>query len=335
MIQSNDKGHRVEVLLAENLRKSYGPREALRGLSFSLKAGRILGFLGPNGAGKTTAIRILTTILEPDSGRFVVDGISSEHPEEIRRRIGVLPESLGFHKQMTGIECLIFFGRLYGRTAADARATGLTLLEEVGLDQRSKSLVGTYSRGMRQRLGIARALVNDPAVLFLDEPTLGLDPRGQKELLDLVRRIAGERNVGIILCSHDLPEVESICDDVVILSTGQVVASGTVSEVIGQTHRNVMRGNGILIQVSSQSVAEAQQVLKAMPYVMQATMGEKAGWLRVELKDSADRTSTDEDLVNNRILEALIRAEIPIFRFESEGGRLQDVFLHLTEEAIV
>jgi hypothetical protein len=114
-----------------------------------------------------------------------------------------------------------------------------------------------------------------------------------------------------------------------------VVASGTVSEVIGQTHRNVMRGNGILIQVSSQSVAEAQQVLKAMPYVMQATMGEKAGWLRVELKDSADRTSTDEDLVNNRILEALIRAEIPIFRFESEGGRLQDVFLHLTEEAIV
>ena len=337
MIQSDDsKASRsqVEVLLAEDLRKFYGPREALRGLSFSLKAGRILGFLGPNGAGKTTAIRILTTILEPDSGRFVVDGVSSKYPEEIRRRIGVLPESLGFHKQMTGIECLIFFGRLYGRTATEARANGLTLLEEVGLDQRSKSLVGTYSRGMRQRLGIARALVHYPAVLFLDEPTLGLDPRGQKELLDLVRRIAGERNVAIVLCSHDLPEVESVCDDVVILSLGQVVASGTVSEVIGQTRRNVMQGNGILIQVPASSVAEAQRVLKAIPKVRQATVGEKAGWLRVDLVDSVDTTSSVEQFVNNKILDALIRAKIPILRFESEGGRLQDVFLHLTEEAI-
>lgn len=324
-----------EVLLAEDLRKSYGHRPALRGLSFSLKAGRILGFLGPNGAGKTTAIRILTTILELDSGSFVVDGISSEYPEKIRHRIGVLPESLGFHKQMTGLECLTFFGRLYGRSAAEARITGEALLKDVGLEQRSKSLVGTYSRGMRQRLGIARSLVNDPAVVFLDEPTLGLDPRGQQELLELVRWIARERNAGVILCSHDLPEVESVCDDVVILSSGQVVASGTVTEVIGKTQSNVVLGSGIQIHVLSQSVAKAQKVLKALPNVMGvASVGEKAGWLRVEIKDSADRTATPEHLVNNRILEALIRAEIPILRFEAEGGRLQDVFLHLTEEAI-
>src|SRR5438093_13117245 len=112
---TNSSSSQPEVLMAEDLRKSYGPRRALQGLSFSLKAGRILGFLGPNGAGKTTAIRILTTILEPDAGYFVVDGIRSEYPEDIRRKIGVLPESLGFHKQMTGIECLVFFGQLYGR----------------------------------------------------------------------------------------------------------------------------------------------------------------------------------------------------------------------------
>lgn len=325
----------VEVLSAENLHKSYGQRPALRGLSFSLKAGRILGFLGPNGAGKTTAIRILTTILQPDSGRFVVDGISSEYPEEIRRRIGVLPESLGFHKQMTGLECLTFFGRLYGRSAAEARAAGEALLKEVGLDLRSKSLVGTYSRGMRQRLGIARALVNDPAVVFLDEPTLGLDPRGQQELLELVRWIARERNAGVILCSHDLPEVESVCDDVVILSTGQVVASGTVTEVIGQTRGRVILGSGIQIQVPEQLVAKAQKALKSTPKVVDVTsVGGKEGWLRVELTNSADRTSTEDHLVNNKILEALIRAEIPILRFEAEGGRLQDVFLHLTEETI-
>jgi ABC-2 type transport system ATP-binding protein len=321
--------------LAEDLRKSYGPRPALRGLSFSLKAGRILGFLGPNGAGKTTSIRILTTMLEPDAGHFVVDGISSEYPEKIRRKIGVLPENLGFPKQMTAIEYLTYFGQLYGRTTAEARTYGQTLLEEVGLQQRTKSLIGTYSHGMRQRIGIARALVNDPVVVFLDEPTLGLDPRGQQELLALVRRIARERSVGVILCSHALSEIEGVCDDVVILSSGQVVATGSVAEVIGRTRQNAIQGNALRVQVPTASVAEAQRLLQAMPNVMQVTpTGETAGWLRVELTVPANGTSAEEQHVNNRILEALIRAEIPILSFGAEGGRLQDVFLQLTEEAI-
>ena len=241
------------ILNAENLRKSYGPREALCGLTFSLQAGRILGFLGPNGAGKTTAIRILTTILQPDAGHFVIDGIPSEYPEKIRQRIGVLPESLGFHKQMSGIECLIFFGRLYGQTYADAKTRGEALLKDVGLDHRSRSLIGTYSRGMRQRLGIARALVNDPAVVILDEPTLGLDPKGQQELLTIIRWIARERNTGVILCSHLLPEVESVCDDVVILSSGSVVARGTAAEVIGTNRPDALQRTSIRVQVPQAS----------------------------------------------------------------------------------
>jgi len=334
---SNSKASRSEdeVLLAKDLRKSYGPREALKGLSFSLKAGRILGFLGPNGAGKTTAIRILTTILQPDSGHFIVNSISSENPVELRRKIGVLPESLGFHKQMTGLECLVFFGRLYGRSAAQARATGLKLLEEVGLDLRSKSLSGSYSRGMRQRLGIARTLVNDPAVLFLDEPTLGLDPRGQQELLELIERIARERNVGVILCSHDLPEVESVCDDVLIMNLGQVVASGTVSEVIGRTRRGAAQGSGMRINIPLSSIAEARQVLESAPSVMRVThRSEDAGWLRVEFAEAVAVDSAEDLYLNNRVLETLIRAEIPILGFEAERSRLQDVFLHLTEETI-
>lgn len=308
-------------MVAEDLRKSYGPRPALRGLSFSLTAGRILGLLGPNGAGKTTAIRILTTILEPSSGRFVVDGIGSEHPERIRRKIGVLPESLGFPKHMTGIEFLTYFGRLYGRPATQAGAYGLALLKEVGLEQRARSLVGTYSRGMRQRLGIARALVNDPVVVFLDEPTLGLDPRGQQELLALVRWIARERNVSVILCSHSLTEVEVVCDDVVILNVGQVVATGSVTDVMGQA-----QGNSIRIHVSSSSVGEARHVLEAIPNVMRvAPTGEMPGWLRVELVDRAGGA-------NNSLLEALTRAKIPVLGFEAEGGRLQDAFFQLTAE---
>src|ERR1043166_3699921 len=158
-------GSRTDVLVAEGLQKYYGPRLALRGLSFTLKAGRLMGFLGPNGAGKTTSIRILTTIMEPDAGRFSVDGIGHEYPDQIRRRIGVLPESFRLRKQMTGIEYLTYFGPLYGRRAAGA-------------------------------------LVNDPVGGVLGDPASGRAPRGQQELLGLVQQIAQDRSAGVILCSH-------------------------------------------------------------------------------------------------------------------------------------
>ena len=333
---SKSSSPQAEVLLAEDLRKSYGPRRALQGLSFSLKAGRILGFLGPNGAGKTTSIRILTTMMEPESGHFVVDGIGSEHPEIIRRRIGVLPENLGFPRQMTGIEYLTFFGQLYGRTTAYAKEYAATLLEDVGLQKRGKSLIGTYSHGMKQRIGIARALVNDPVVVFLDEPTLGLDPRGQQELLELIQRIARERSTGVVLCSHLLSEIENVCDDVVILNAGQIVARGTVAEVVGRVQTNIVLGNALRVQVPADAVAKAKQALKAgLPNLLKVTpVGEMEGWLRVELVESANGNNPKTHLINNSILSALIRAKIPILSFEVEGGRLQDVFLHLTEETI-
>ena len=316
------------VLVAEDLRMFYGPRLALRGLSFSLRAGRILGFLGPNGAGKTTAIRILTTILEPSAGHFTVDGIKSDDPQAIRRRIGVLPESLGFHKHMTGLECLTYFGRLFGRPAAVARANALTLLKDMGLEGRGKSLIGSYSRGMRQRLGIARTLVNDPAVLFLDEPTLGLDPRGQQELLELIGRIARERNVAIVLCSHVLSDIEVVCDDVLIMNLGEVVARGTVDEVIARAQGEALQQNVIRIHVPQASVTMAQHVLEAVPAIRKVTStGADGTWLRVEFAQAADGSS------NNVALAALVLADISVLSFEAERGRLQDVFLHLTEAA--
>ena len=316
---------RAQVLVAEHLKKYYGPRLALRDLSLSLDAGRILGFLGPNGAGKTTSIRILTTIMEPDGGSFTVDGISHERPQEIRRRIGVLPETFGLPKQMTGIEYLVYFGQLYGRSASEAREYGLQLLEEVGLGKRGRSLVGTYSHGMRQRIGIARALVNDPRVVFLDEPTLGLDPRGQQELNELVKRIARERNAGIILCSHMLPEVEAVCDDVVILNSGEVIARGPVGDVTGKAERNVIR-----LRVPVSAVDDAQRALEALTPVRRVVAGTgQQGWLRVEVDDA-----NGGDPLSNRILDSLIRGGIPVLGFEPQGGRLQDVFLDLTTKPL-
>jgi len=324
-----------EILVAEGLRKSYGPRKALKELTFSLRAGRILGFLGPNGAGKTTSIRILTTMMEPEAGHFVIDGISSEYPEQIRHRIGVLPESLGFPKQMTGLEYLIYYGQLYGRTSANAARKAHTLLEGVGLQQRAKSLIGSYSRGMKQRLGIARALVNDPVVVFLDEPTLGLDPRGQQELLELVQRIARERNAAVVLSTHLLSEIENICDDVLILDLGQIVARGSVAQVIGRVQKNIILKSVLRIHVPPLSVTKAREVLETMPNILRSSqIGELEGSLRLELMASDDGDVAVAYEINNKILSALIRSKIPILRFEVEGGRLQDIFMHLTEDVI-
>lgn len=212
----------------------------------------------------------------------------------------------------------------------------MTLLEEVGLQKRAKSLIGTYSHGMRQRIGIARALVNDPMIVFLDEPTLGLDPRGQQELLELIQKIAHERNTGVVLCSHLLSEIEGICDDVVILNLGQIVARGSVAEVVGRVQHNIMLRNALRVQVAPASVEKTREVLNAMPHIKNvAPVGELDGLLRIELEAPANgKAAKLEEEINNKILSALIRAKIPILSFEIEGGKLQDVFLHLTEEAI-
>ena len=217
-----------DVLVAEGLCKSYGPRKALQGLTFTLKSGRILGFLGPNGAGKTTSIRILTTMMEPESGHFSIDGISSEYPEQIRRRIGVLPENLGFPRHMTGLEYLIYYGQLYGRTSSEARQNALLLLGEVGLHQRVKSLIGSYSHGMKQRLGIARALVNDPALILADEPTANLDSKIGHEIMRLLRRIAKEQGRSVVIVSHD-QRIKDIADRVLWLEDGEFKETVTMA----------------------------------------------------------------------------------------------------------
>jgi ABC-2 type transport system ATP-binding protein len=323
-----------DVLVVEDLRKSYGSRRALQGLTFSLKAGRILGLLGPNGAGKTTSIRILTTMMEPESGHFVIDGVSSRYPEQVRRKIGVLPENFGFPRQMTGLEYLIYYGQLYGLTDSEARQNAQILIDDIGLHQRSKALIGSYSHGMRQRIGIACALINDPVVVFLDEPTLGLNPRGQRELLELIQQIARERNTAVVLGTQLLTEVERMCDDVVILNLGQVVAKGAVNQVIGRAQRNFISLNMMRVKVPPAAVVETQQVLEGMPNIVKLThVNEAEGWLEVGLVPASSSNSVNTYQVN-RILSALIRAKIPIISFAPEEGRLHDIFLNLTQDAI-
>ena len=312
---------------AHGIRKKYGSLVAVDDLTFAAEAGEILGVLGPNGAGKTTAIRVLTTILAPTHGTFTVAGIPHTRPTEIRRRIGVLPESAGYPERQTGEEYLRYHARLFGRSRVGARAVAEALLEEVGLFDRRRSLIGSYSRGMRQRLGIARALVNEPHVVFLDEPTLGLDPAGQRQVLATVRRIARERGATVLLSTHLLAEVEEICARVLILNHGRVIAQGSVSEVA----RRAAAPRSGRLRVPAEHVQRAIEALAGAPGVERAEPADgQAGWLSVTLVPSDGRAG--EERMNDG-LRAVVDAGVPLLSFELEGARLSDAFLAMTEAA--
>ena len=222
----------MTTIEASGLCKRYGARTALDGLTFTADTGEVIGLLGPNGAGKTTAIRLLTTILEPTGGTFTVAGIPGDQPHRIRQRIGVLPESAGYPGRQSGAEYLRYAARLFGRSRLDARTAAERLLADVGLSERAGARIATYSRGMKQRLGIARALVNDPAVVFLDEPTLGLDPAGQGEILATISDVARQRGATVVLSTHTLTEVEQVCDNLLILDRGKLRAAGPIAEIV-------------------------------------------------------------------------------------------------------
>ncbi|MBI5106548.1 MAG: ABC transporter ATP-binding protein [Solirubrobacterales bacterium] len=298
------------TILARGIAKRYGDLLALDGVSFSAEAGEVLGVLGPNGAGKTTAIRVLTTILEPTTGTFSVAGVPHGRPEEIRRRIGVLPESAGYPERQTGGEFLRYHARLYGRSGRGARDTAATLLAEVGLGDREDHLIASYSRGMRQRLGIARALVNDPRVVFLDEPTLGLDPAGQRQMLAIISRIAGELDATVLLCTHLLDEVEQICTRVLILHRGRVVAHGTVAEVAARA----AAPRTATIRFADDDLAAARTALSGFEVTP------AAGGLTVAL-DGGD---------SNEALRRLLDAGVSVRAYELGAARLSDAFLAVT-----
>ena len=304
------------MLQVEALGKRYGSLAALRDVSFAAYEAEIVGLLGPNGAGKTTMIRLLTTMLTPTSGRFSVAGVPGTRPAEIRRRVGVLPESAGYPAGRTGAEHLQLHTRLYGSSRRRAAEVADTLLAEVGLTEVAGTLVSTYSRGMRQRLGIARALVNDPVVVFLDEPTLGLDPAGHRRLLALLRDIAERRRATVVLSTHALADVEEICERVVILDVGRVVAAGRVAEVV----ETVTNPGGARVAVPAEAVTAAVALLGGLDGVTVADAAEGSGV--IELTSTAGGADA--------ALRALVGSGVPILRWEVGRARLSDAFRAVT-----
>ncbi|HSE09588.1 MAG TPA: ABC transporter ATP-binding protein [Nocardioidaceae bacterium] len=310
---------------AEGLVRTYGSRTAVDGIDLQVPRGAVLGLLGPNGAGKTTLIRLLSTLLRPDSGTFSIAGVPHTDPRGIRLRVGVLPESPGYPRSQTSEEWLTYQGRLYGSSRPEAQKTARRLLDEVGLGDRAGSMIGGLSRGMRQRLGIARALVNDPSVVFLDEPTLGLDPLGQRQILDLVTRIARERGVTVVLSTHILAEVEQVCSQVVILNRGRIVAEGTTTEVV----RRAAAPRAGVVRVPTHLRDEALHTLTSLRLVADdASLDGSPDEVPVRLPGDEPVEPSAE-----KALRGLLDAGIPVLGFSLEGGRLSDAFLAVTKEA--
>ncbi len=244
------------MIEVRNLTKRYGDLTAIQDVSFRVAQGEILGFLGPNGAGKTTTMRILTGFMPASSGTVTVDGFDVfESSFEVRKRIGYLPESPPLYMDMTVDAYLRFVARIKGVSKADLHDATAQALETCGLAEVRDRLNGHLSKGFRQRVGLAQALIHNPPVLVLDEPTIGLDPRQIIEIRKLIRRLAGERTV--ILSTHILPEVAQLCEKVVILAAGRIALEERMSSLLekGTSLEDVF------LQAITKEEAEAQEEL--------------------------------------------------------------------------
>jgi ABC-2 type transport system ATP-binding protein len=221
-----------EIIQVDNIVHCYGAKLALNGISFEVREGEVFGLLGPNGVGKTTTIRLLNGLLNPHIGKMIVLGFDPQQQGvEIRRRVGVLTETPALYERLTALENLQFFGTLAGMTAKACKTRIGELLEFFDLSERAYDRVGSYSKGMKQRLALARALLTRPELLFLDEPTSGLDPEVAKQVHGLIQDVRLKDGHTVVLCTHHLYEAERLCDRMAVMGKGKVIAMGTLDQL--------------------------------------------------------------------------------------------------------
>ncbi len=228
------------MIKVENLTKKYGELAALDGVSFEMREGEVVGALGPNGAGKTTLLRILVTFLEPTAGKVTIDGLDINNPlhqERIKSKIGYLPEHAPLYEDMTVTEYLRFVGKMQGINKNNLEEAIFSVVEKCGLKGKENQEIATLSKGYRQRLGIAQALIHNPKIVILDEPTTGLDPNQRIEIRNLIKEIGKTKTV--ILSSHVLSEIQSTCSRVLIINKGKIVADGTPESLEADSRNKV------------------------------------------------------------------------------------------------
>jgi ABC-2 type transport system ATP-binding protein len=304
---------------AMELGKTYGkgPKavHALTGLSFTVEPGTVFGLLGPNGAGKSTTVRILTTLSRPDTGRARVHGIDVvQHPDQVRRLIGYVSQKPGFDPVATGLENLVLQGCIHGASARDARFRATGLLERFGLTGAGRRLAGTWSGGMQRKLDVAMGLVHRPRVLFLDEPTTGLDPEARMELWAEIARLARQDGLTVLLTTHYLEEADHLAARLAIVDAGRLVAAGTPDQL-----KSALGGDTIRAALARQADADrARAVIGAIPGV--SAVVAEGGALQARVTDGA--------AVLPGVLAALDAAGIELASVGVARPSLDDVYLH-------
>lgn len=302
-----------------SITRRFGSLKAVDGVSFQVHAGEICGFIGPNGAGKTTTMRICATLDLPDAGDVLVDGSSVlEEPRRVRRRLGFMPDSYGAYANTTVADYLDFFARAYGLRGRQRRDTAREVMAFTGVEPLASKEVNALSKGMKQRLCLAKTLLHDPALLILDEPAAGLDPRARVELRELVRALAG-MGKAVLISSHILSELGELCDTVAVIEAGRLVATGSVDSVLREMQPHL----GILVRALADE-EDLRRALLEQPRVESVRPArEGRGGLVVDFVGELEQTA--------ELLEALVRAGLRPVEFAPQGANLEDVFLSLTE----
>jgi ABC-2 type transport system ATP-binding protein len=299
------------IIKLENLTKRVGSRTIVKNINLELKKGEVLGFLGPNGAGKTTTMRMMVGLIKPTSGDVLIEGKSIKaHREQSLKKIGAIIENPAFYNYMSGWKNLKYFSNLQGRASKEKLAE---IVEVVGLTDRIHDKVRTYSLGMKQRLGLAQCLIHDPDVLILDEPTNGLDPSGIREFREYIRRLARERNLSIMVSSHQISEMELMCDSIAIIKNGELASVQSVHELDSRDEREYM--------IELDRAADAKEIISSTLGIYSAASSHNQLTIRARKEDIP------------QINKLLLDHNFNVYFITETHKTLEDRFMEITQNS--
>ena len=306
----------MDAIVVEDLRKRYSDVQALNGVSFTVSEGEVFGLLGPNGAGKTTTVKVLATLTKPDSGRAeVVMQDVVKNPNGVRRTIGYVPQTSGVDRDATGRENLTLQGRIQGMRGTELKSRVHELLDLVGIEDAADRVVRGYSGGMKRRLDVALGLVHRPRVVYLDEPTTGLDPEARVSMWEELGRIADRESLTILLTTHYLEEADHLANRLAIVSRGQVVVEGTPNEL-----KRSLAGDSVTVELLDGKVMDARRIIESLDGIRE---------VRAEGRQLRSRVESGARAIP-QILSALERNGIVVDAVDSHRPSLDDVYLHYT-----